>query len=82
MKTIQNKSPKTFVFIVEMPPILSKDSAKNRFSEGKEKKFSFLSVRFLSKSKTIQNKSPKTFVFINVRDIQTTKLTRMMLNDC
>ena len=47
-----------------MPPILSKDSAKNRFSEGKEKKFSFLSLRFLSKSKTIQNKTPKTFVFI------------------
>ena len=40
-----------------------KDSAKNRFSEGKENIFSFLSVRFLSKSKTIQNKSPKNFYF-------------------
>ena len=32
-----------------MQPILSKDSAKNRFSEGKENIFSFLSVRFLFK---------------------------------
>ena len=40
-----------------------KDSAKNRFSEGKENIFSFLSVRFLSKSKTIQNKSPKKIFF-------------------
>ena len=52
------KVQKTFIFIVEMQPILSKDSAKNRFSEGKENIFSFLSVRFLSKSKTIQNKYP------------------------
>ena len=34
-----------------------KDSAKNRFSEEKENKLSFLSVRFLFKSKTKQNKS-------------------------
>ena len=47
-----------------MQPILSKDSAKNRFSEEKENKLSFLSVRFLSKSKTKQNKSPKTFIFL------------------
>ena len=33
-----------------MQPILSKDSAKNRFSEEKENKLSFLSVRFLFKS--------------------------------
>ena len=46
-----------------MQPILSKDSAKNRFSEEKENKLSFLSVRFLFKSKTKQNKSPKTFIF-------------------
>ena len=46
-----------------MQPILSKDSAKNRFSEGKENIFSFLSVRFLSKSRTIQNKSPKNIFF-------------------
>ena len=52
------KVQKTFIFIVKMQPILSKDSAKNRFSEGKENIFSFLSVRFLSKSKTIQNKYP------------------------
>ena len=43
------KVQKTFIFIVEMQPILSKDSAKNRFSEGKENIFSFLSVRFLFK---------------------------------
>ena len=47
-----------------MQPILSKDSAKNRFSEEKENKLSFLSVRFLFKSKTKQNKSPKTFIFL------------------
>ncbi len=46
-----------------MQPILSKDSAKNRFSEEKENELSFLSVRFLFKSKTMQNKSPKTFIF-------------------
>ena len=46
-----------------MQPILSKDSAKNRFSEEKENKLSFLSVRFLFKSKTKQNKSPKIFIF-------------------
>ena len=46
-----------------MPPILSKDNAKNRFSKEKENKLSFLSVRFLFKSKTKQNKSPKTFIF-------------------
>ena len=33
-----------------MQPILLKDNAKNRFSEGKENIFSFLSVRFLFKS--------------------------------
>ena len=32
-----------------------KDSAKNRFSEEKENELSFLSVRFLFKSKTKQN---------------------------
>ena len=32
-----------------------KDSAKNRFSEEKENELSFLSVRFLFKSKTIHN---------------------------
>ena len=45
------------------PQFGSKDSAKNRFSEEKENKLSFLSVRFLFKSKTKQNKSPKTFIF-------------------
>ena len=40
-----------------------KDSAKHRFSEEKENELSFLSVRFLFKSKTMQNKSPKTFIF-------------------
>ena len=45
-----------------MQPILSKDSAKNRFSEEKENKLSFLSVRFLFKSKKKPNKSPKTFI--------------------
>ena len=59
------KVQKTFIFIVKMQPILSKDSAKNRFSEGKENIFSFLSVRFLSKSKTIQNKSPKKSFSMN-----------------
>lgn len=33
-----------------------KDSAKNRFSKEKENKLSFLSVRFLFKSKTKPNK--------------------------
>ena len=37
-----------------MPPILSKDNAKNRFSKEKENKLSFLSVRFLFKSNTKQ----------------------------
>ena len=46
------------------PQFGSKDSAKNRFSEEKENKLSFLSVRFLFKSKTKQNKSPKTFIFL------------------
>ena len=55
---------KNFYFFVEMQPILFKDSAKNRFSEEKENKLSFLSVRFLFKSKTKQNKSPKTFIFL------------------
>ena len=45
-----------------MQPILSKDSAKNRFSEEKENKLSFLSVRFLFKTKKKPNKSPKTFI--------------------
>ena len=36
-----------------------KDSAKNRFSKEKENNLSFLSVRFLFKSKTKQNKCPK-----------------------
>ena len=44
-----------------MPPVLSKDSAKNRLSERKESIFSFPSMRFLSKSKTIQNKKPFLF---------------------
>ena len=39
------------------PQFGSKDSAKNRFSEEKENKLSFLSVRVLFKSKTKQNKS-------------------------
>ena len=47
-----------------MPPILSKDSAKNRLSEGKESLFTFLSVRFLFKSKTIQNKNRQICIFI------------------
>ena len=47
-----------------MQPTLLKGSAKNRLSEGKENIFSFLSVRFLFKSKTIQNKGHKTFIFI------------------
>ena len=47
----QNQLKKLFfIFFVEMQPILSKDSAKNRFSEEKENKLSFLSVRFLFKS--------------------------------
>ena len=41
-----------------------KDSAKNRFSEGKENIFSFLSVRFLFKSKIIQNKKGTFYIFI------------------
>ena len=41
------------------PQFGNKDSAKNRFSEEKENKLSFLSVRFLFKSKTKQNKCPK-----------------------
>ena len=41
-----------------------KDSAKNRFSEGKENIFSFLSVRFLYKTKTIQNKKGTFYIFI------------------
>ena len=45
----------TYIFISEMQPILSKDSAKNRFSEEKENELSFLSVRFLFKSKTKHN---------------------------
>ena len=45
-----------------MQPILSKDSAKNRFSKEKENKLSFLSVRFLFKTKKKPNKSPKTFI--------------------
>ena len=45
-----------------MQPILSKDSAKNRFSEEKENKLSFLSVRFLFKTKKKPNKSPNTFI--------------------
>ena len=55
----------THVFLtvagVICPQFGNKDSAKNRFSEEKENKLSFLSVRFLFKSKTKQNKSPKTF---------------------
>ena len=46
-KTKQNKSPKTFIFFVEMQPILSKDSAKNRFSKEKENKLSSLRVSLL-----------------------------------
>ena len=57
----------THVFLtvagVICPQFGNKDSAKNRFSEEKENKLSFLSVRFLFKSKTKQNKSPKTFIF-------------------
>ena len=45
------------------PQFGSKDSAKNRFSEEKENKLSFLSVRFLFKSMKKQNKSPKSFIF-------------------
>ena len=62
----RNDKRKTAVFqidIAEPQPILSKDSAKNRFSEEKENKLSFLSVRFLFKSMKKQNKSPKTFIF-------------------
>ena len=40
-----------------------KDSAKNRFSEEKENKLSFLSVRFLFKSKTKQNKKAFFYFF-------------------
>ena len=45
----------SLIFIVEMPPILFKDSAKNRLSEAKTNLFVFVSVRFLLKSKTTQN---------------------------
>ena len=52
------------------PQFGSKDSAKNRFSEEKENKLSFLSVRFLFKSMKKQNKSPKTFIlFVEMQPI-------------
>ena len=60
----QNQIKKLFfIFFVEMQPILSKDSAKNRFSEEKENKLSFLSVRFLFKSKTKPNKKAFFYFF-------------------
>ena len=46
-----------------MSQIRCKDSAKNRFSEEKENRLSFLSVRFLFKSKTKQNKKAFFYFF-------------------
>ena len=57
---MQNK--KVFIFIVEMPPVLFKDSAKIRLSETNGNLFLFVSVRILFKSNTMQNKS--VFIFI------------------
>ena len=39
-----------------------KDSAKNRFSKEKENNLSFLSVRFLFKSKTKPNNLPSLYM--------------------
>ena len=53
-----------------MQPILSKDSAKNRFSEGKENIFSFLSVRFLFKSSEIQIKKRLFYIYSSIFKVE------------
>ena len=58
------KGQKTFIFIAEVPLILSKYNAKIRLSERNGNLFTFPSEKFLSKSRAMQNK----FIYFHCRD--------------